>query len=191
VEALAALDAAGANGVPVACAQNGVESERLALRRRADVYGVCVMCPAAHLRPGVVQAFSVPSPRDTRRRAVSRRGRRRGRGAGHGLPDGHLPRRGAGRHHAVEVHQAPHEPGQRGRGPGRAVGPRQRDRRAGAPGRVAALTAPPASISCPTTTSSSGAAISSGPRPSAAVPDRAARRGRASSGAPVASRRTI
>ena len=60
--ALAALDAAGAAGVPVACAQNGVESERLALRRRADVYGVCVMCPAAHLRPGVVQAFSLPSP---------------------------------------------------------------------------------------------------------------------------------
>jgi 2-dehydropantoate 2-reductase len=61
-EALAALDAAGAAGVPVACAQNGVESERLALRRRADVYGVCVMSPAAHLRPGVVQAFSLPSP---------------------------------------------------------------------------------------------------------------------------------
>jgi 2-dehydropantoate 2-reductase len=61
-DALAALDGAGAAGVPVACAQNGVESERLALRRRADVYGVCVMCPAAHLRPGVVQAFSLPSP---------------------------------------------------------------------------------------------------------------------------------
>jgi 2-dehydropantoate 2-reductase len=62
VEALAALADAGAHGVPVACAQNGVESERMALRMAADVYGVCVMCPAAHLRPGVVQAFSLPVP---------------------------------------------------------------------------------------------------------------------------------
>ncbi len=62
VGALAALDEAGASGQPVACAQNGVESERMALRRRPDVFGVCVMCPAAHLRPGVVQAFSLPSP---------------------------------------------------------------------------------------------------------------------------------
>jgi len=60
--ALAALAEAGADRFPVACAQNGVESERMALRRRSDVYGVCVMCPAAHLAPGVVQAFSVPSP---------------------------------------------------------------------------------------------------------------------------------
>jgi 2-dehydropantoate 2-reductase len=62
VAALAALDEAGATGIPVACAQNGVESERMALRRTPHVYGVCVMCPAAHLRPGVVQAFSLPSP---------------------------------------------------------------------------------------------------------------------------------
>jgi 2-dehydropantoate 2-reductase len=61
VEALGSLDAAGVR-VPVVCAQNGVESERMALRMSDDVYGVCVMCPAAHLRPGVVQAFSVPSP---------------------------------------------------------------------------------------------------------------------------------
>ncbi len=44
----------------VACAQNGVENERLALRRFPDVYGVCVMCPATHLEPGVVQASSSP-----------------------------------------------------------------------------------------------------------------------------------
>jgi 2-dehydropantoate 2-reductase len=53
---------AGAHRVPVACAQNGVESERMALRMGTDVYGICVMCPAAHLRPGVVQAFSLPGP---------------------------------------------------------------------------------------------------------------------------------
>jgi 2-dehydropantoate 2-reductase len=62
VEALAALVAAGGRGVPVVCAQNGVESERMALRTGGPVYGICVMCPAAHLEPGVVQAFSVPSP---------------------------------------------------------------------------------------------------------------------------------
>ena len=44
----------------VACAQNGVENERLALRRFADVQAVCVMCPATHLEPGVVQASSAP-----------------------------------------------------------------------------------------------------------------------------------
>jgi 2-dehydropantoate 2-reductase len=62
VEALGALEDAGARGAPVVCAQNGVESERMALRVSASVYGICVMCPAAHLRPGVVQAFSLPSP---------------------------------------------------------------------------------------------------------------------------------
>jgi 2-dehydropantoate 2-reductase len=62
VEALAALAAAGAQDAPVACAQNGVESERMALRQARAVYGICVMCPAAHLRPGVVQAFSSPVP---------------------------------------------------------------------------------------------------------------------------------
>jgi len=62
VAALASLAEAGASGVPVVCAQNGVESERMALRMSDDVYGVCVMCPAAHLRPGAVQAFSLPSP---------------------------------------------------------------------------------------------------------------------------------
>jgi 2-dehydropantoate 2-reductase len=62
VAALGALADAGALDVSVVCAQNGVQSERMALRRFGDVYGVCVMCPAAHLRPGVVQAFSVPCP---------------------------------------------------------------------------------------------------------------------------------
>jgi len=49
-------------GLPVACLQNGVENERAALRLFPDVYAVCVMCPAAHLEPGVVQAFSSPVP---------------------------------------------------------------------------------------------------------------------------------
>jgi 2-dehydropantoate 2-reductase len=47
-------------GVPVACAQNGVENERAALRLFPRVYAVHVMLPAAHLEPGVVQASSAP-----------------------------------------------------------------------------------------------------------------------------------
>ncbi len=42
------------------CAQNGVESERLALRRFARVYGVCVWLPATFLEPGVVSALCAP-----------------------------------------------------------------------------------------------------------------------------------
>jgi 2-dehydropantoate 2-reductase len=47
-------------GVAVACAQNGVSNERDVLRHFASTYGVCVMCPATHLEPGVVQAFAAP-----------------------------------------------------------------------------------------------------------------------------------
>jgi 2-dehydropantoate 2-reductase len=60
--ALAALEGCAPAGCPIACAQNGVENERLALRRFARVYGVAVMCPAAHLEPGVVQAYADPTP---------------------------------------------------------------------------------------------------------------------------------
>ncbi|AWZ04546.1 MULTISPECIES: 2-dehydropantoate 2-reductase N-terminal domain-containing protein [unclassified Streptomyces] len=69
-DALAALDAWGdaevagggtaAQRLPVLCAQNGVESERLALRRFARVYGVCVWLPATFLEPGVVSALCAP-----------------------------------------------------------------------------------------------------------------------------------
>ncbi|MFJ7268678.1 ketopantoate reductase family protein [Streptomyces sp. NPDC099050] len=69
-DALAALDAWGdaevagggtaAQRLPVLCAQNGVESERLALRRFARVYGVCVWLPATFLEPGVVSAPCAP-----------------------------------------------------------------------------------------------------------------------------------
>jgi len=47
-------------GIAVVCAQNGVENERLALRRFADVYGMCVMLPAAFMEPGVVDASGAP-----------------------------------------------------------------------------------------------------------------------------------
>jgi 2-dehydropantoate 2-reductase len=46
--------------VSVVCVQNGVANEAAALRRFANVYGICVMCPASHLEPGVVVASSSP-----------------------------------------------------------------------------------------------------------------------------------
>jgi 2-dehydropantoate 2-reductase len=58
--ALDALVATWPRSTPIVCVQNGVENERAALRRFAHVYGACVMCPAGHLEPGVVQAHSTP-----------------------------------------------------------------------------------------------------------------------------------
>jgi 2-dehydropantoate 2-reductase len=57
IETLAAL---APPDLPIVCMQNGVESERLALRRFPHVHAVCVVCPATHLEPGVVQANSSP-----------------------------------------------------------------------------------------------------------------------------------
>jgi 2-dehydropantoate 2-reductase len=45
---------------PVVCMQNGVENERRTLRHFPHTYGICVMCPASQLRPGVVQLHSAP-----------------------------------------------------------------------------------------------------------------------------------
>lgn len=47
-------------GLAVVSMQNGLENERVLLRHFADVYGVCVMFPATHVEPGVVQANSTP-----------------------------------------------------------------------------------------------------------------------------------
>ena len=58
-DALRAL-AAHAPEVAVACAQNGVQNEREALRLFADVYGICVMLPASYLDPGIVDASGWP-----------------------------------------------------------------------------------------------------------------------------------
>jgi 2-dehydropantoate 2-reductase len=60
--ALGALETVIAPETPIVCAQNGVENERSALRVFANVYGVHVMMPAAHLEPGVVEASSAPVP---------------------------------------------------------------------------------------------------------------------------------
>ncbi len=59
-DALAALRECAPANIALVCAQNGVANERMALRDFAGVYGMCVMCPAQHLEPGVVQASSAP-----------------------------------------------------------------------------------------------------------------------------------
>ncbi|MES9510229.1 2-dehydropantoate 2-reductase N-terminal domain-containing protein [Streptomyces sp. NPDC000609] len=46
--------------LPLVCAQNGVESERLALRRFRRVYGMCVWLPATFVEPGEVAAAGTP-----------------------------------------------------------------------------------------------------------------------------------
>jgi 2-dehydropantoate 2-reductase len=46
--------------VPVVCMQNGVENERRVLRHFRHTYGMCVMCPASQLVPGVIQVHSAP-----------------------------------------------------------------------------------------------------------------------------------
>jgi 2-dehydropantoate 2-reductase len=58
--ALERLEAAAGAAVTVACMQNGVENERMALRRFARVYSIVVQLPATHLEPGLVIAHSSP-----------------------------------------------------------------------------------------------------------------------------------
>ncbi|WP_129667175.1 ketopantoate reductase family protein [Phytoactinopolyspora endophytica] len=60
--ALAMLRDAAGPSTPIVCAQNGVENERMALRLFENVYGICVMFPAMHVEPGVVQSQSSPVP---------------------------------------------------------------------------------------------------------------------------------
>ncbi|WP_030570465.1 ketopantoate reductase family protein [Streptomyces aureocirculatus] len=49
-----------AESLPLVCAQNGVDSERMALRRFARVYGMCVWLPVTHVEPGTVAAAGAP-----------------------------------------------------------------------------------------------------------------------------------
>lgn len=58
--ALRQLAATAPASTPVVCVQNGVANERATLRRFVNVYGICVMCPATFLKPGIVVAESSP-----------------------------------------------------------------------------------------------------------------------------------
>ncbi|HEY1812836.1 MAG TPA: 2-dehydropantoate 2-reductase N-terminal domain-containing protein [Kofleriaceae bacterium] len=59
-EALSQLAAPSA--IPVACATNGLEAERIALRHARDVYAMSLLLPATYLTPGAVQVWSSPVP---------------------------------------------------------------------------------------------------------------------------------
>ncbi len=58
--ALRDLSACAPPTATIVCAQNGLENERLALRSFAQVLGMCVMLPAAHISPGRVEAYGRP-----------------------------------------------------------------------------------------------------------------------------------
>ena len=60
VGALEVLAAAAPPDIAVVCAQNGVANEREVLRRFPNTYAMCVMLPAVHLEPGVVDAHGAP-----------------------------------------------------------------------------------------------------------------------------------
>jgi 2-dehydropantoate 2-reductase len=53
--------AAGRDDIPIVCAQNGVENERLALRIFRNVYGMLVIMPASYTEPGLVDTTTWPT----------------------------------------------------------------------------------------------------------------------------------
>jgi 2-dehydropantoate 2-reductase len=59
-DALETLALTAAPDVHVACAQNGVENERIALRHFANVHGMSVRMSGVHLEPGVVLVHDTP-----------------------------------------------------------------------------------------------------------------------------------
>ncbi len=58
--ALRDLARAGGRDLAVICGQNGVDNERLAVRRFAHVYGIVVWMPATYLEPGLVLNHAEP-----------------------------------------------------------------------------------------------------------------------------------
>lgn len=59
-EAVHTLADCAPHDIRIACAQNGVENERVALRSFAAVHGIYVLLPAVHLQPGEVVAHASP-----------------------------------------------------------------------------------------------------------------------------------
>jgi 2-dehydropantoate 2-reductase len=54
------LYASAGSQIPVVCAQNGVNNERIAIRRFNRVYGMLVRLPATYIQPGVVLNHAHP-----------------------------------------------------------------------------------------------------------------------------------
>ena len=59
-QALRDLYQAAGDTLPVVCAQNGVDNERMAARRFARVYGMVVWMPGTYLEPGLVLNHATP-----------------------------------------------------------------------------------------------------------------------------------
>ncbi len=59
---VAGAQAVAASSVPVFCLQNGVENERQAARRFAEVYGAAVQLPGELIGPGEIAAVGTPVP---------------------------------------------------------------------------------------------------------------------------------
>lgn len=59
-QALRDLYQAADSNLPVVCAQNGVDNERMAARRFRQVYGMVVWMPGTYLEPGVVLNHATP-----------------------------------------------------------------------------------------------------------------------------------
>jgi 2-dehydropantoate 2-reductase len=60
--ALRELSISADPGAVIVCLQNGLENERIAARRFADVLGVPVMLPSTIVEPGAVAAWGAPHP---------------------------------------------------------------------------------------------------------------------------------
>ncbi|MGO9196287.1 MAG: ketopantoate reductase family protein [Acidimicrobiales bacterium] len=60
LDELRAAAGSHARAMAVVCAQNGVENERVALRRFEHVYGMRVILAGTHLEPGVVEIATAP-----------------------------------------------------------------------------------------------------------------------------------
>ena len=58
--ALRDLERAGGRDLAIICGQNGVDNERLAIRRFVRVYGMVVWMPATYLEPGLVLNHAEP-----------------------------------------------------------------------------------------------------------------------------------
>ena len=95
---------------PIVCLQNGVENERVALRRFAHVYGGMVIVPATYLSPGTVSVGASPTLGICDVGRVSRWRRRDHEGPRRGARCVALVVRSGPRHHALQVRQAAREP---------------------------------------------------------------------------------
>ena len=139
------------NSINVVCAQNGVENERLALRRFGNVYGMCVMLPATFMEPGVVDAHGAPHnaildvgryPAGTDATSEAIAAALDGQRAGQSIE----PRRDA-----MEVLEVDDEPAQRGRRARQRCRERARSAAVGTSTRQTPACPPRASTESPTT----------------------------------------